>query len=81
MSTSTNGMTFDYINSTVAAAVKARETELQTRVASLNGESTSPTDLLLLQQEVSKWTLMTQIQSTLVKEISDAMKGIIQKAG
>jgi len=25
--------------------------------------------------------MMTQVQSTLVKEISDAMKGVIQKAG
>ncbi len=76
-----SGVTFDYINTTVASAVNSSESTLKTRVANLDPASASPTELLLLQQEVSKWTMMTQIQSTLVKELSDTMKGIIQKSG
>lgn len=75
------GVTFDYINSTVSTAVDNAEATLKTKVASLDPAQVSPTELLMLQQEVSKWTMMTQIQSTLVKELSDTMKGIIQKSG
>lgn len=76
-----SGVTFDFINSSVASAVNSAEATLKTKVASLDPTNASPTELLLLQQDVSKWTLMTQIQSTLVKELSDTMKGIIQKSG
>ena len=76
-----NNLNFDYIGSTVANVVQNAETSLKTKISSLDPANTSPTDLLLLQQEVSKWTMMTEIQSTLVKTISDSMKGIIQKSG
>jgi type III secretion protein F len=75
-----SGLTFDYINSSVATAVQSRETQLQTQISQL-GTQPSTGDLLALQQQIQQWTMMTQIQSTLVKEISDAMKGVIQKAG
>ncbi|HZY20494.1 MAG TPA: EscF/YscF/HrpA family type III secretion system needle major subunit [Ramlibacter sp.] len=75
-----SSLTFDYINNSVATAVQAKESSLQTRISGM-GQNPTTTDLLLLQQEVQQWTMMTQIQSTLVKEVSDAMKGVIQKAG
>lgn len=78
--TSTSGLTFDYINNSVAKAAQSRETELQTLIGTL-GDNPSTTKLLGLQQQIQQWTMVTQIQSTLVKEISDAMKGVIQKAG
>lgn len=80
MSTSTSDLTFDYINSTVNKAMKTQEEELKSTIAGL-GDNPSTQDLLMVQQEVAQWTLMSQIQATLVKEISDAMKGVIQKAG
>lgn len=76
-----NNLNFDYVNSTVATAVQNAEASLKAKIAAIDTSNTSATDLLILQQEVSKWTIMTQIQSTLVKEVSDAMKGVIQKAG
>lgn len=76
-----NNLNFDYIGTTVASAVQASETSLKARIAALDPVNASPTELLLLQQEISKWTVMTEIQSTLVKTISDAMKGIVQKSG
>jgi type III secretion protein F len=39
-----------------------------------------PRDLLQVQTNLQKWTLTTNIQSTLTKELGDALKGIIQKA-
>ena len=37
-------------------------------------------DMLKLQQVMQQWTMMTQVQSTVVKELGDTLKGIIQKA-
>jgi type III secretion protein F len=45
------------------------------------GESVTTMDLLQIQSDMAKWTLTTNIQSTLTKELGDALKGIIQKAG
>ena len=75
-----NGMTFDYINTSISNVVRSAESSLQNKISVLDADSVSATDLLLLQQEISKWTIMTEIQSTLVKDLSDAMKGIIQKS-
>lgn len=75
-----NNLNFDYVGTSVASAVQSAETSLKAKISALNPATASPTDLLVLQQEVSKWTMMTEIQSTLVKTISDAMKGIIQKS-
>jgi type III secretion protein F len=78
--TATSSLSFDYINTTVASAVRSKEAQLRDQIGGLGTEPTTG-DLLMLQQQVQQWTMMTQIQSTLVKELSDAMKGIIQKAG
>lgn len=75
-----SGITFDYINNSVATVVQSREADLKGQISKL-GANPSTTDLLNLQQQIQQWTMVTQIQSTLVKEISDAMKGVIQKAG
>lgn len=75
------GMSFDSVNASIATVVSNAESTLKTRIASLDPATVSPTDLLLLQQEVSKWTMMNEIQSTVVKQLSDTMKGIIQKSG
>lgn len=80
MNVTSSGLTFDYINNSVATAVQNREAELLNQIGRL-GDTPTTGDLLALQQQIQQWTMMTQIQSTLVKEISDAMKGVIQKAG
>ena len=54
--------------------------ELRNLIGSL-GENPSTADLLALQQQVQQWTLTTQVQSTVIKEVADALKGIVQKAG
>lgn len=72
-------LTFQTLNSSIAQVTARRETELQNTISQL-GDSPSTGDLLLLQQQVQQWTMFTQIQSTIVKEVSDAMKGVIQKA-
>lgn len=72
-------LTFDTINRTINVAVQSRELELQRTIQGMQNPTTQ--DLLVLQQQLQQWTLMTNTQSTVVKEIGDLMKGIIQKAG
>lgn len=72
------GLTFDSINSTVSKVAASREAALKKTLSEM-GDSPSTGDLLKMQQEVQQWSMFTQIQSTLVKEVSDTIKGILQK--
>lgn len=74
-----NGINFDTISSTLGTVGMNREVELRNTISGLK-ENASTLDLLKLQQQMQQWTMFTQIQSTVVKEVADAMKGVIQKA-
>jgi type III secretion protein F len=74
-----NSITFQALNNSVANVTQRAETALQTRIQQMSDNPTT-TDLLSLQQQMQQWSMFTQIQSTLVKEVADAMKGVIQKA-
>ncbi|ODS93668.1 MAG: hypothetical protein ABS45_01485 [Comamonas sp. SCN 65-56] len=74
-----NGISFDLIANTLGAVGTARESELRGMITGLGPDATT-LDLLKLQQQMQQWTMFTQIQSTVVKEVGDAMKGVIQKA-
>ena len=76
-----NGLNFEVVNSSIYNAVQAREAKLRTRIEEIGqDENPGSLDLLMMQQEIQQWSMMIQIQSTIVKELSDSMKGIIQKA-
>ena len=72
------GLTVESINSTVSRVAASREASLKKTLSEM-GESPSTGDLLKMQQEMQQWTMFTQIQSTLVKEVGDTIKGILQK--
>lgn len=75
------GINFETVNRTIAQAVTSREASLRNTIADVGSrENPSSVDLLIMQQEIQQWSMMIQIQSTVVKELSDSMKGIIQKA-
>lgn len=78
----TNSISFNYLNDTVMQAYQARELDLRNAVTQLRAKGTdvSNVDLLDLQTKVQQWSLMSTLQSTLAKEVGDAMKGIVQKA-
>lgn len=78
----TSSISFNYLNNTVMQAYMAREQDLRTSVQTLRnkGSDVSNVDLLDLQTKVQQWSLMSSLQSTLTKEVGDAMKGIVQKA-
>jgi len=76
---SVDSVTFSFINENVFNAVKSTESSLKSTINSL-GSNPTTADLLMTQQGVQQWSLMVQIQSTITKEVGDAMKGVIQKA-
>lgn len=73
------GITQAGVYETIGATTSAKEANLKRTLSGL-GENASTSDLLLMQKEIQEWGLFTQIQSTIVKEVSEAMKGVIQKA-
>ena len=72
------GFSFDNVTATMQPFMDKTETNLRT-VLEKGGDTTQ--DMLAMQQAVTKWTLTVQMQTTIVKEVGDAMKGIIQKSG
>jgi len=81
-STSSSGtLSLDYITNVGLSSVDAYETAIKAKFDQTRGTEVSTTTMLELQSMTQKWSLMTQIQSTLIKEVSDAMKGVVQKAG
>lgn len=76
-------LTFETIGAFNTAVVSVNEVSLGAKITALNakGDTVTSGDLLQVQTDLQKWTLATNIQSTLTKELGDALKGIIQKAG
>ena len=76
-------VTFNTINDTLYSAVSAGENRLRTTLNNLQRDAdgnVSQADLLRMQQEVSKWTMMVELQSSITKQVSDSLKGVIQKS-
>jgi len=73
------GLTFDTISNALSSALSTSEASIQTLISTA-GSTGSTTDLLNLQVGIQKWTIVGTVQSTVVKDLGDSMKGIIQKA-
>ncbi len=68
-----------YLNNVVVT----QENAMAAKVAELEaaGENVSTIQLLELQQSMTQWTLTTDLQSQMMKTLSDTLKSIIQKSG
>ncbi|HLO78027.1 MAG TPA: EscF/YscF/HrpA family type III secretion system needle major subunit [Magnetospirillum sp.] len=71
-------ITFSQLSNTLGTTVTAKQQELETFIGSMDPTDTS--SLIKLQQMQQEWTMLIQLQSTLIKDIGDALKGIVQKA-
>ena len=80
MTTTSNPINFDYVNNTLLTALDNREQRLRIAIDD-SGRDPSTAKLLALQQEIQMWTMLTTLQSTVIKEIADASKSVIQKSG
>ena len=73
------GISMDGIVQPMANSLNQVESAMHSQISAMGNNPTTQ-DLLLLQQQMQKWSMFVQLQSSLVKEFGDAMKGIIQKA-
>ncbi|KAB0607347.1 EscF/YscF/HrpA family type III secretion system needle major subunit [Castellaniella defragrans] len=78
-----SGLNFNAVNDTIYSGIRTQETKLRQTLSDLSAKgdgNISQTDLLMLQQQTQQWTMMIELQSTITKQISDSLKGIIQKS-
>ena len=75
--TTSLGFGFDDVERSVSGALQTNENKL---AQSMSSKSQSTEDLLKLQMDLSKWSISVNVQSSIVKELSDALKGILQKS-
>lgn len=75
-----NNISFSSIGNTLYNAVQNKETALKTLMQTV-GSNPTTTDLLTMQSAMNEWSMSIQLNSTMVKEYSDALKGIVQKIG
>lgn len=73
-------LSLDAIGQSMLPQMRNSENQMASLLNNL-GPTATAQDLLEAQSKMSQWTLLAQLQSTLVKEIGDALKGIVQKAG
>ena len=74
-----NALSIDYVSQAMLPAISNAEQLLRTTIEQTSANA-SPAQLIELQRQIQQWTLLTQLQSTVVKELADAAKSVIQKA-
>lgn len=74
-----NALSMDYVAQAMMPAINNAEQQLRVTIQQTSSD-TSPAQLILMQKQIQEWVLLTQLQSTVVKELSDAAKSVIQKA-
>ncbi|MEC4720713.1 EscF/YscF/HrpA family type III secretion system needle major subunit [Noviherbaspirillum sp. CPCC 100848] len=73
-------ISFQSIGTSLYNAVQTKEASLNTLMQTVGREPTT-TDLLKMQSAMNEWSMSIQLNSAMVKEYSDALKGIVQKIG
>ncbi|MEY3202219.1 MAG: hypothetical protein RIR70_1769 [Pseudomonadota bacterium] len=69
----------DDVSNKVGQVIRRNESDLKSTLYSANKE-TSATDLLNMQLKLQSWSVSVQMQSSIVKELGDALKGVVQKS-
>lgn len=80
MASSSQYVSFQAINDDVLVNAQDIDTQLRQQMDAL-GQNPSTYDLLAMQQQTQRWSMMVELQSQLTKTCSDTMKSIIQKSG
>jgi type III secretion protein F len=76
-----SGINFNYqqVANTLGQGASTKEAELASFSKTMDPGSAA--DMIKLQNLSQQWTLAVNLQSTTVKMIGDALKGIVQKVG
>ena len=76
-----SSLNFNNVNNTIYSAIQTQETQLNQTMQSLASAgdgNVSQAQMLELQQQINQWSMLVQIQSTIIKSIGDSLKGVIQ---
>jgi Type III secretion needle MxiH, YscF, SsaG, EprI, PscF, EscF len=69
-------LTFDSISDTMPNAINSFETEIE-RLMEI--ENPTSVDLFAMQKSITEWSLASSTISTVLKTLSDTLKGTLQK--
>jgi type III secretion apparatus needle protein len=72
-------MDLNTISQTLGNNTNAATAKLQDAMG--KASSGKPEDLVNMQMALQKWTMMNQLQSTMIQQLGECCKGIIQKMG
>lgn len=77
----TGGAGFNYQQVTETMGQSTSTTESNLKSFSANMDPSNSGDMIKLQNLTQQWTMAVSLQSTTIKMIGDALKGIVQKVG
>ncbi len=69
-------ISMETLNNTLYPVFQTAETRLSDKIDSL-GENPTTADMILLQQELGRWTMLVQMHSTILKDFKDSMQGVL----
>lgn len=72
----TGGQSVDSAFSSISKAVKTAETNVAS--AEEKAQSGSTSDVMQLEIAMQRWSIMTEMESTIVKAVADAVRGIVK---
>lgn len=70
---------FNTTGKSMDAAMKTAGEAIANKAKAMDGGNMNEQDLLNMQMDMQKWSLMVNLQSSIVKTMGDTMRGIIQK--
>ena len=72
-------MAFDIgsVSNALSSAISAAGGKIQSEMSSMDPNNISHQDMIKMQMEVSKWQMMTSIQSNVMKTLADGIKSTI----
>lgn len=81
MSFDSQGSSFNFnsLMKTLMPRMQSGENDIKSVLSSM-GSNPSAGDLIQVQAKVQQWSLVSSLNSNLVKELGDTLKSIVQKA-
>jgi type III secretion protein F len=76
----TSSISTSFVSELGFNTLSTRESALRETLLRAPAEPTT-VDMLTMQQQVQQWSMLVQIVSTIYKEVSDSLKGVVQKSG
>jgi type III secretion protein F len=71
------GFNFDAINGSVGNHVGNLDNQIRDFADTMDPNNTG--DMIKMQSMMQKWSIVVNLQSTMAKTLSDAVKGVVQK--